>query len=168
MLWRCWLGVRQGIQAVKTWVMRCWHGYLSGTKCKWFAYGPADATATPSSLLQKIQNGLSFWYQPTQIVLEKKAVKWLCVCVTAVQKLWKSNMFFQSYDHKMYCHVFWLTVRISVLCNQSSIQNCCRLGRRRTFEIFWAVFQAGCPSCHLMNSIKPLITKRMKTSLQHQ
>jgi len=30
--------------------MRCWHGYLSGTRCKWFAYGPADATATPSSL----------------------------------------------------------------------------------------------------------------------
>jgi len=27
-----------------------WHGYLSGAKCKWFAYGPADATATPTSL----------------------------------------------------------------------------------------------------------------------
>jgi len=25
-------------------------GYLSGARCKWFAYGPADATATPSSL----------------------------------------------------------------------------------------------------------------------
>jgi len=45
------------------------------------AYGLADATATPSSLLQKIQNGLSFWYWPTQVVLEKKAVKQLCVCV---------------------------------------------------------------------------------------
>ena len=55
----------------KTWVMRCWHGYLSGAKCKWFAYGLADATAIPSSLLQKIQNGLSFWYRPTQVVLEK-------------------------------------------------------------------------------------------------
>jgi len=29
----------------------------------------------------KIQNGLSFWYWPTQVVLEKKAVKRLCVCV---------------------------------------------------------------------------------------
>ena len=29
-------------------VMRCWHGYryLSAARCKWFAYGPADATAT--------------------------------------------------------------------------------------------------------------------------
>ena len=36
------------------------------------AYGLADATATPSSLLQKIQNGLSFWYRPTQVVLERR------------------------------------------------------------------------------------------------
>jgi len=26
-------------------VVGCWHGYLSGAKCR-FAYGPADATAT--------------------------------------------------------------------------------------------------------------------------
>jgi len=31
-------------------VMRCWRGYLSGVRRKWFARGPADATATPSSL----------------------------------------------------------------------------------------------------------------------
>jgi len=36
--------------ASKHWVIRCWHGYLSGSRCKWFAYGPTDATATPSSL----------------------------------------------------------------------------------------------------------------------
>ena len=63
-LWCCWLGGRKGIRPVKTWVVRCWHGYLSGTKCKWLAYGPADTTATQSSLLQKTQNGLSFWYRP--------------------------------------------------------------------------------------------------------
>ena len=34
----------------KNWVMRCWRGYLSGARCKWFAHGPADATATPSPL----------------------------------------------------------------------------------------------------------------------
>jgi len=26
-LWRCWLGGRKGIQPVKNWVVRCWHGY---------------------------------------------------------------------------------------------------------------------------------------------
>jgi len=33
-----------------TCVVKYWHGYLSEVTCKWFAYGPADATATPSSL----------------------------------------------------------------------------------------------------------------------
>ena len=32
------------------------------------------------SCFSKIQNGLSFWYRPTKVVLEK-AVKRLCVCV---------------------------------------------------------------------------------------
>ena len=35
----------------KNWVVRCWHGYLSGTRCR-LAYGPADATATHCLLLQ--------------------------------------------------------------------------------------------------------------------
>jgi len=30
-------------------VVRYWHGYLPAARCKWFEYGPADATATPSS-----------------------------------------------------------------------------------------------------------------------
>ena len=48
--WHCWLGVRKSIWPIKNWVMGYWRGYLSGVWCKWFAYGPADATATPSSL----------------------------------------------------------------------------------------------------------------------
>ena len=51
MLWRCWLGGRKGIQPVKNWVVGCWHGYLSGERCR-LAYGPADATATHCFLLQ--------------------------------------------------------------------------------------------------------------------
>jgi len=48
-LWHCWLGGRKGIRPVKT-LVRYWRGYLSGVRCKWFAYDPADAIATPSSL----------------------------------------------------------------------------------------------------------------------
>jgi len=45
-------------------------GYLSGARCKWPAYDPADVTATPQSLLQK--NLVWFvLYRPTQAVLEK-------------------------------------------------------------------------------------------------
>jgi len=55
-------GGRKSIQPIKTsGVTRLWHSYLSGARCKWFAYGPADATATPIiSCSNKIQNGLPF------------------------------------------------------------------------------------------------------------
>jgi len=72
-LWHCWLGVRKSIRPVKNWVMRCWRGYLSAARCKWFAYGPPDATATPSSLAS-LKSGLvwPFWYWVTHVVLEKR------------------------------------------------------------------------------------------------
>ena len=50
-LWRCWLGGRNGTRSVKNWVVGCWRGYLSGARCR-FAYGPADATATHCLLLE--------------------------------------------------------------------------------------------------------------------
>ena len=50
-LWRCWLGGRKGIRPVKNRVVGCWHGYLSGARCR-LAYGPADATVTHCLLLQ--------------------------------------------------------------------------------------------------------------------
>ena len=65
--------------------MRCWHGYLSVQR---LAYGPADATATPPSLLQKIQNGLSFWYWPTQVGLEKRPLNdCVRVCVFCIMAM---------------------------------------------------------------------------------
>jgi len=50
LLRHCWLGIRKSIGPVKNWAMICWHGYLSGVRCEWFAYGPTNVTATPSSL----------------------------------------------------------------------------------------------------------------------
>jgi len=44
------VGPQEGHSACKDWVVRYWRGYLSGVRCKLFAYGPADATATPSCL----------------------------------------------------------------------------------------------------------------------
>ena len=64
------VGRQEEHPACKNWVMRCWCGYLSGVRCRLFAYGPADATATPkppSSLaLYKFSLALSFWYRLTQ------------------------------------------------------------------------------------------------------
>ena len=50
-LWCCWLGSRKGIWPVRNWVVGCWHGYVSGSRCR-FAFDPADATATHCLLLQ--------------------------------------------------------------------------------------------------------------------
>ena len=60
----------------------CWCGYLSGAKYKWFAYGPADAIATPSSLaLLKSRMVLPFSCQLTQVVLEKRPLTVVMVVV---------------------------------------------------------------------------------------
>ena len=84
-LWHCWLGIRKSIWPLRSWVVRCWHGYLSGARCKWFAYGPADATAAPSSLAPvKSRMVVSFWCQLTQVVLEKRQLtgRTICVCMS--------------------------------------------------------------------------------------
>jgi len=50
--------------ACKNRVMVCWCGYLSASRCRLFAYGPADATAfekkTIISCLVSIQTGFTF------------------------------------------------------------------------------------------------------------
>ena len=55
---------------------RCWCGYLSGARCRLFAYGPADSTAISKlhHLLPHINPDwfLSFWYRFTQVVLVKR------------------------------------------------------------------------------------------------
>jgi len=56
--------------ACKNWLMRCWHGYLSGARCKWYAYGQADATSTRLSLASlKFRMVSPFCYRLTQFVL---------------------------------------------------------------------------------------------------
>jgi len=45
------VGRQEGHPACKNWVVRYWRGYLPGARCKWFAYGWADATATHHLLL---------------------------------------------------------------------------------------------------------------------
>ena len=45
------VGWQEGHPVCKNWVVVCWHGYLSGARCR-LEYGPADATATHCLLLQ--------------------------------------------------------------------------------------------------------------------
>ena len=72
--------------ACKYWVMRCWHGYLSGARCKWFACDPANATATPSSLASS-RLVWHLWCQLTEVVAEKRPLNGCLILVTGVGEL---------------------------------------------------------------------------------
>ena len=84
----------------KNCLMRCWHGYLSAVRCKWFAYGPADATATPIiSCLINIQTGSAFLVPTYPCCPGKKAVKWmfvLCICKWFLIDDWKVSEVLKS------------------------------------------------------------------------
>jgi len=45
------VGWQEGHLVCKNWVVGCWHGYVSGSRCR-SAYGSSDATATHYLLLQ--------------------------------------------------------------------------------------------------------------------
>ena len=73
------VGRQEGPKACKNWVVGCWHGCLSGTRCT-FAYGPADTTATHLFLASvKSRLVLPFWYCSPDS--QTKAIKCVCVCV---------------------------------------------------------------------------------------
>ena len=84
-LWWCWLGGWKSIWPVKTWVMRCWCGYLSGARCTWLAYSWDYATVTPLSLLQQNPE----WFilvRAYQDCPRNKAFKGLYVCVCTLSQ----------------------------------------------------------------------------------
>jgi len=65
--------------------MRCWFGYLSGARCRLLLHRPMVQLMplrpkTPSSLASfKSRLVLPFWYQLTQVVLEKRPLN-ECEC----------------------------------------------------------------------------------------
>jgi len=70
-LWHCWMGVRKGIQPVKTWVMRCWRGYLLEWSANSLHMVQLMLLPPHHVCFSKIQNGLSFWYRLTWVVPDK-------------------------------------------------------------------------------------------------
>ena len=48
------LGHQKEHPAYKDWVTRRWCGYLSGARCRLFAYGPADATASQNFINSRL------------------------------------------------------------------------------------------------------------------
>jgi len=57
-LWRCWLGGGKASGLLKK-MLGCWHGYLSGARCR-LADSAADASATHCLLLQQNPDWFTF------------------------------------------------------------------------------------------------------------
>ena len=87
----CWLGGRKGFWPVKNWVVGCWHGYLSGARCRlamaqripllltvsWFHCYSLSLASVKSRLV------LPFWYRLTRVVPEKGPLNlfvYMCLC----------------------------------------------------------------------------------------
>ena len=79
-LWRWWLGGRKGIRPVKT---------------EWWGAGMVNCLERDADLhmaqlmplpltISCFKLVLSFWYRLTQVVPEKRAIKWVCVCYTQI------------------------------------------------------------------------------------
>jgi len=65
------VGQQEGNPACKNWVVRYWCGYLSGARCKWFAWSSWCHCHPIISYCSKIQNGSPFWCRLTQAVMKK-------------------------------------------------------------------------------------------------
>jgi len=131
----CWFGSQMWVLAVvwlyfwalailykKHWV-EVWHqeervaykklsdevlAWLSGARCKWFAYGPADATATSSSLASlKSSLVLPVWCRLTRVVLDGEAIRRVSVSCSAV--LWLYHVVQATATEDTECDDWWST-----------------------------------------------------------
>jgi len=74
------VGRQEGHPACKkTWVMRCWHGYLSGARCL-LACAQLMPLPLTVSCFSKIQIGFTFLVPVHPGSPGNRAVKWVCVC----------------------------------------------------------------------------------------
>ena len=117
-LWRCWLGGRKGMLPVKNWVVRCWHGYLSGARCR-LAYAQLMPLRLTVSCFSKIQIGFTFLVPAHPGSPGKRAVKWVCVvwfvsvCLSGSISL---ELHIQSWPNFGACYLWlWLSSPLAVL-----------------------------------------------------
>jgi len=91
-------------------VVGCWHGYLSGARCR-LAYGPADAIANHCS--SKIQIGFTFLVL-AHLDSPKKGPLNGCVCVFIVVRLQCMQYIVVAYCYR--CSVVCMTCLSVCVC----------------------------------------------------
>jgi len=111
-LWCCWLGGRKGIWSVKNWVARYWHGYLSRARCKWFAYGPADATATSSSVAPVKSIMVYLCGSGFPRLSWKKAVKWMLCSSYVFMMMWPELFQYKKQVSSWQYHQFIVRIHL--------------------------------------------------------
>ena len=74
------VGRQEGHPACKKWVVICWHGYLSGARCR-LAYAQLMPLPLTVSCFSKIQISFTFLVPAHPGSPGKRAVKRVCVCV---------------------------------------------------------------------------------------
>ena len=120
------VGQQEGHPACKkNWVVGCWHGYLSGVRCR-LAYGADDATATLS--LASVKSRLVFLVPADAGSPGQRGVKWVCV----------SSIF------KDFSSMLWTLPRIM---HTSITSQKCRYSMQVKFS-WWAV-----PEIRVFNSV---------------
>jgi len=149
--WHCLVGHQEGHLAFKNWVVTYWRGYLSGARCKWFASGPADATATASSLalLKSRFNGLTYLVTADPSCLGKEAIKQVSVCLSVCLSGCLSNGSSRWYGDGA-CNTIEKISSIFSLIQIHKLQSARHAGSKTLLQQNPAVFNCGCWLTHIV------------------
>ena len=111
-LWHCRLGGRKSIQPVNTWVMGCWHDYLSEARCKDLHIVHLMPLPPHHLCFRKLRLVYPFGASLPRLSW-KKAVKRLCLCLPTLLchmlhnmnqflgKCWKQNINLAGDDNRL-------------------------------------------------------------------
>ena len=123
-------GWQEGHPACKNWSVGCWHGYLSGARCR-LAYGWCHCHSLSLALV-KSRLVLPFWYRLTRVVPDKGPLNGcVCVCVCRACLL-----------HSLLCIAQWNWRSASGSTNSCMTTSClrndlCKLERKRKRGILY-------------------------------
>jgi len=88
------VGQREGHPSSKqNWVVGCWHGCLSGARCRACIWSSWNHCYPLSLVSVKYRLVVPFWYQLTQVVPDKGPLNvCVCVCVRACVWCWRKTL----------------------------------------------------------------------------
>jgi len=154
-LWRCWLGGRKDIWCVKNWVVGCWHGYLSGARCR-LAHAQLMLLPLTVSCFCKIQIGCTFLVpahvgSPGLRAVKRGHMSYLisppALCELLVRRAYVLLLFYVFKNILTIFSDFCRTNYLSIY--QTDLREICRIGRTLAaddrFEVVFSIPQGTLP-----------------------